>query len=128
MRVLVADHQPKVRFALRVLLERRPGSRTVEEAADALEVLVQVMKTCPDVVLLAWDLPGREDLDLVRALRRICPNVEIIALSGRLEARRASLDAGVDAFISKGDPPERLMAAIESRQWEHRAQRASNPI
>ena len=36
----------------------------------------------------------------------------MIALSGRPEARQAALDAGVDAFVSKGDPPERLFGDL----------------
>jgi DNA-binding NarL/FixJ family response regulator len=116
MRILVADDQTKVRFALRVLLRRQLGLETVDEAIDAVEVLVQAMNACPDLVLLAWDLPGLQDLDLVPALRRICPDVDIIAMSGRSEARKAALDAGVDAFVSKGEPPERLLAAIQDRQ------------
>jgi DNA-binding NarL/FixJ family response regulator len=112
MRILLADAQPKVRFALRVLLERQPGVTITDEAADAVQLLVQAMNTCPNVVLLAWDLPGLSELDSVSALRRVCPDVVIIALSVRSEARRAALDAGVDAFVSKGEPPERLLAAI----------------
>lgn len=112
MRILLADGQPKIRFALRVLLQRQPGFTIVDEAADAAELLLQAMNTCPDLVLLAWDLPGLAERDLVPALRRVCPNVVIISLSSRLEARRAALEAGVDAFVSKGDPPERLLAAI----------------
>jgi DNA-binding NarL/FixJ family response regulator len=39
----------------------------------------------------------------------------VIALSGRSEARLAALSAGADAFVSKGDPPERLLAAIRAK-------------
>jgi DNA-binding NarL/FixJ family response regulator len=112
MRILVADNQPKVRFALRVLLGRQPGLTIVEEASDAVEALTEAMNTCPDVVLLAWDLSGRQELGLIPALRRICPAVEIIVLSGRAETRQAALEAGADAFVSKGDPPEQLLLAI----------------
>lgn len=116
MRILLADDQQRVRFALRVLLERQSGFEISGEAADAVELLVEAMNACPDLVLLAWDLPGLSELDLVPALRRVCPDVGIIALSGRSEARRAALKAGVDAFVSKGDPPERLLAAIEDHR------------
>lgn len=115
MRILIADSQPKVRFALRVLLGRQLEPNIVKEASDAVEALTEAMNTCPDVVLLAWDLPGRRELKLIPALRRICPTVEIIALSGRAETRQAALEAGVDAFVSKGDPPEQLLLAIAKR-------------
>jgi DNA-binding NarL/FixJ family response regulator len=128
MRILVADDQPKVRFALRVLLERQPGLKVVGEATDAGDLLAQMETACPDLVLLAWELPGLAAVDpsagrrgepvepsgrgLLTALRRVCPDLFVIALSGRLEVRQAALDAGADAFVCKCDPPERLLAAI----------------
>ena len=39
-------------------------------------------------------------------------NLAIVALSGRPESRKDALLAGVDAFVSKAEPPERLLAAI----------------
>jgi DNA-binding NarL/FixJ family response regulator len=115
VRILIADNQPKVRFALRVLLGRQLESSIIEEASDAVEALTEAMNICPDVILLAWDLPGRRELGLIPALRRLCPAVEIIALSGRAETRQAALKAGADAFVSKGDPPDQLLLAITSR-------------
>jgi DNA-binding NarL/FixJ family response regulator len=112
MRILVADNQPKVRFALRLLLDRQLDPSQVCEASDAVEALTEAMNTCPDVILLAWDLPGRRDLKLISALQRVCPGVEIIALSGRAESRQAALEAGADAFVCKCDPPEQLLMAI----------------
>jgi DNA-binding NarL/FixJ family response regulator len=43
-----------------------------------------------------------------------CPALQVVALSGRPEARQAALDAGVHAFVSKGDPPEVLLEAVRS--------------
>ena len=113
MRILIADDQAKVRFALRVLLERQPGLQVVGEAADIGDLLIQLSITCPDLLLLAWELPGTNEIDLLPGIRRLCPKLPVIALSGRLEARQLALAAGVDAFVSKSDPPERLLAAIE---------------
>ena len=58
MQILLADNQPKVRFGLRVLLERQPGLQVVGEAADAKDLLAQVEADCPDLVLLDWELSG----------------------------------------------------------------------
>ena len=82
MRILIADDQSKVRFALRVLLERQAALEIVGEAADAEELLAQVAADCPDLVLLGWELPGLTKIDLLAALRRVCPNLMVIALSG----------------------------------------------
>ena len=112
MEVLLADNQPKVRFGLRVLLERQPGLKVVGEVTNAEDLLAQVETNCPDLVLLGWGLPGLAKPDLLSALRRACPDLFVIVLSGRTEARRAALAAGADAFVYKCDPPERLLAAI----------------
>ena len=112
MRILLADHRLKVRFALRALLEQRPEVEIVGEAVDAEDLLAQVETVCPDLVLLDWKLQGLSAVDLLPSLRRVCPKTCVIVLSGRPEARRAALDAGADAFVSKTDPPGRLLAAI----------------
>ena len=79
MRILLADGQPKVRFALRVLLEQRPEFEVAAEAADAKDLLECVKVDCPDLILLGWELPGMTDGDLLAALRRLCPNLAVIA-------------------------------------------------
>jgi DNA-binding NarL/FixJ family response regulator len=112
MRILVADSQPRVRFALRVLLEQQPDIQVVGEATDAQGLLAQARVTCPDLVLLGWELPGLLAVDSLSALRKIRSDLLVIALSGRPEARQAALQAGANAFVSKSDPPERLLAAI----------------
>jgi len=112
IRILLADDQAKVRSALRLVLEQQPGFSILGEAVDATGLLDWVKAVCPDLVLLDWELPGLETDSLLSALRARCPHLKVIALSVRPEARRAALEAGVDAFVSKVDPPERLLAAV----------------
>lgn len=97
---------------MRVLLERRSGFDVAGEAVNARELFVHVETIHPDLVLLGWELPGLAAAGSLSALRRICPGLYVIVLSGRPEARRAALAAGANAFVSKGDPPERLLEAI----------------
>jgi len=113
MRILLADDQLKVRFALRTLLERQPGLEVVGEARSDADLRGQIEATGPDLILLDWELPGERALDTLSTLRIMYPDLRVIALSGRSEARQAALQAGVDAFVSKADPPERLLAAID---------------
>ncbi len=114
MRILLADPQPKVLYALRVLLERQPGIEVAGQATDAEAVLRQAQVAHPDILLLGWEMPGREERNLIAALRECCEKIAIIALSGRAGVRQAALTAGADAFVSKGDPPEQLLNAISS--------------
>ena len=112
MRVLLADSQSRVRSALRLLLEQQPSLHLLGEAVDATGLLDWAKAACPELVILDWELPGLNAGSLLPALRELCPHLAVIALSGRPESRQAALDAGANTFVSKGDPPERLLAAV----------------
>jgi DNA-binding NarL/FixJ family response regulator len=112
MRILLADDQARVRFALRVLLAQQPDIEVVGEASCADDLAALLMATRPDLALLDWELPGLAEDGGLPALRKLYPRLAITVLSSRPGARRAAQAAGADAFVSKGDPPERLLAAI----------------
>jgi DNA-binding NarL/FixJ family response regulator len=119
LRILVADDQSDVRYALRTLLQlvKELHVEVVGEAADADTLLNEVASLEPDVLLVDWKLPG---LRAIAYLRALYPQLRIIVLSVRAEARQAALDAGADAFVFKGDPVERLVEAIQHVRDLHR--------
>lgn len=112
MRVILADDDRNVRSALRLLLEKELEFEVAGEAADGKDLLVEAGSAEPDLVLFDWELPGLKTAEMVSELRECCPRAILISLSGRLEARQAALGAGVDAFVSKGDPPERVLDVL----------------
>lgn len=115
MRVLLADNQVRVRSALHMLLKEELNLSIVGEVAEASDLLAQMKLTHPDLVLLDWELPGLSAINSLPALRDTYPGLVVIALSGRPEARWAALTAGVDAFVSKIDPPEHLITTLHSK-------------
>jgi DNA-binding NarL/FixJ family response regulator len=117
MRIVLADDRPKTRYALRQLLARQPGLEVVGEATSAGELVAHLEAACPDLVLLDWELPGlTRDGSPVAQLRRLCPGLRVVILSGDIGAREVALAAGADAYVSKTNPPERLLAAIEKER------------
>jgi CheY-like chemotaxis protein len=70
--------------------------------------------THPDLILLDWELPGLPKIGSMTGLQNVYPNLLVIVLSGRPEVRQKALAAGADAFVSKADPPERLLAVLHS--------------
>lgn len=110
--VLIADDQPQVCSALRLVLRQEPDIAAVDEAGSFEQVLGMVRRQPPNLVLLDWELPDRGGAAVLARLRAAAPNSAVIALSGRPEAHDAALAAGADAFVSKGDPPELLRAAV----------------
>jgi DNA-binding NarL/FixJ family response regulator len=130
MRVLVADDQTAVRSALRRLFNEEPGLIVVGEVCRADELLDQAIATQPDLVLLDWELPGLSTTaraepmpvgqveharhHLLVILHALHSRPKVVALSGRPEASQTALVAGVDAFVSKADPPERLLTTLRA--------------
>ena len=118
VRVLIADSRVHARSAMRLLLAQEPNVVVVGEAADVDAAISAIAACRPDVVLLDWELTrqrtGRNGDAALDDLRVASPESLVIALSGLPEARREALAAGADAFVSKGDPPEKLLAAVGS--------------
>jgi DNA-binding NarL/FixJ family response regulator len=113
----VADDQPAVRSALGRLLREKLGFSVVGEVAGVRNLLAQAAATPHDLVLLDWELPGlfasaEARCRFLDSLHALDSHPKVIALSSRPGTRRAALDAGADAFVSKGDPPERLLTTI----------------
>ncbi len=112
MRTFIADAKANVRSALALLLEQVPRFEIVGETADHLGLLQAVRRQTPDLLLLDWELPGLEAKHLLHLLRYEQPSLLVVALSSRPEAETAALEAGVNAFISKGALPERVLMAV----------------
>jgi len=67
-RVIVADSDPRVRSALRILLLEEPGLALVGETSDLPGLVTQVRQLKPDLVLLDWELPGRPAAAMLRSI------------------------------------------------------------
>jgi DNA-binding NarL/FixJ family response regulator len=116
MRVLLAVEQEGLRSALRLVLEEEAGMELVGAVSDAPALQDACHELAPDVLLVDWDLPGlQRDQRGGRSLSRLyaaAPTVQVIVLGGRPDLRAAAMAAGAHRFVSKADPPEKLIAAL----------------
>ena len=113
-RVYVADAKPEERSALRLLILDLK-MEIVGEAADWLTMLAQVPVSRVDILLVDWDLLPNSPTTALDELRRACPAALVIVLISHLDARQqAALSAGADAFISKGETPERVAERLRA--------------
>ena len=107
-RVYLADAKPEERSALRLLLLDLK-MEVVGEAADWPTLLAQVPINRIDMLLVDWDLLPSSPNAALEVLRKVCPAALVVILISHLDARQqAALSAGADAFISKGETPERV--------------------
>ena len=110
-RVLVVDDDARVRHALRALIASSPELSLAGEASSSSDALRADEELVPDVVLLDLLLPSaREGLAVLGGL--VARGREVIALTIRVELRRAALEAGAAAFVEKGVSPDVLLDVL----------------
>lgn len=113
-RVYLADAKPEERSALRLLILDLK-MEVVGEAADWFTTLAQVPISLADILLVDWDLLPSAPSTALEELRKACPAALVIVLISQLDARQqAALSAGADAFISKGETPDRVAERLRT--------------
>ena len=65
-----------------------------------------------DLVILDWELPKTGGYTALKSLRAAQPDVAIIVLNSQAGTRHVAVATGANAFVSKADSPERLLATI----------------
>jgi len=110
--IVVADDEPHVVHYLCTVLHLE-GFDVAGTAADADGALSEVTHLRPDVVLLDLHMPGG-GLQAAQMIGALAPETKILVFSA--DADDASvlplLQSGIDGYVVKGAPPERLAEAI----------------
>lgn len=107
-RVYIADALIQERSALRLMLLDLE-MEIAGQAADWSTTLAQTSISRADMLLVDWGLLPSAPSAALEELRKTCPTPLMIVLLSHLDVRQqAALSTGADAFISKGESPERV--------------------
>jgi two-component system, chemotaxis family, chemotaxis protein CheY len=119
--ILIVDGNAYMRRLTRTMLMNL-GTRSVMEAADGLAGLEALRTGDPDVMLLDWDVPVLNGMEVMRIVRSPGvfprPNIPIIMLTSRAQRSYVieALRAGVHEFLLKPTSPkalhDRLMSIV----------------
>jgi len=119
LNILVVDGNAYMRKVTRMMLINL-GAKSVMEAADGLAALEQIRNCDPDVMLLDWDMPLLNGMEVVRIVRSPGvfprPNLPIIMLTnqGHRSAVVQALHAGVNEFLVKPTSAKALHDRLSS--------------
>jgi DNA-binding NarL/FixJ family response regulator len=111
--VLVVDDQESARQGLIALLSLQPDLEIVGEAANGREAIRLTTKHQPHVVLMDIEMPLMDGIEATRWIKQVWPHIKVVILSIHDELRERVLNEGADAFLAKGEPPERLLAILK---------------
>ena len=115
-RVILADDDPLVRGAVRLILAHHRNYEILGEATNGDEAISLAAQTRPDVLLLDLHMPKRPGLTALQDLRTIVPNMRIILLTVSIERRQIleALQAGARGIVLKEAARTVLPTAVES--------------
>jgi len=116
IRVFLADDHVMVREGLAALLAREPGIEVVGQCGDGLDVVEQVLKHEPDVVILDIMMPGLNGLDVCRELSRRLETASVLILTMYDDEQfiARALDYGANGYLLKEAATGQLAAAVRS--------------
>jgi len=116
LRILLADDHATVRHGLKLLIDRQADMEVVGEAADGDGVLRQAEALKPDIVVIDISMPGMNGLVATRALKRMQPDVAIVALTRHDDETYLEelLRAGASGYVLKQSASLEFMRAIRA--------------
>ena len=114
MRILIADDQKRTRQSLRLLLKTLPKIKEIWEAANGQEAVRSVTELQPNLAVIDGRMPVMDGVEATRLIKANWPQIKVIILSMYPEYQAMANQAGADAFVSKGQPPQELMDTISA--------------
>jgi DNA-binding NtrC family response regulator len=132
-RILIADDQPDVLEALKLLL--KPDGYAVDTAASPAAVLKAVDRREYDVVVIDLNYArdttsGEEGLDLLARLRRLDETLPVVVMTawGSVSLAVEAMRAGARDFVEKPWDNDRLLAILRTQADLGRALRRSSRL
>ena len=114
VRIVIADDHAVVRKGLGQIISETSDMEVIAEAGDGNQLLGEIRKLQPDLVLMDINMPEKSGWDVMMQLKRESPKLPVIVLSISPEKDFAVkfLKAGASGYLTKTSAPEQLVEAI----------------
>ena len=113
VRILIVDDHDLVREGVTARLDGHPNLKVIGEAATAAAAIGRVAELTPDVVVLDYQLPDGNGIDLCRHIRDVSPAIKCVIYTGSQLDHEAATRAGAAAVVLKRLVGDDLITTIE---------------
>lgn len=112
--IVVADDHGIVREGLRRLLEAEPDLKVVGEAEDGRDVLIEVDRNRPDIVVLDITMPRMGGLETLERLRTDHKDTKVILLSVHNDPPfiQSAIGLRADGYVLKNGRASEIVTAV----------------
>lgn len=114
IKILVADDHEIVRKGMGTIISETSDLCLVGEAENGNEVLQKLNELNVDVLVMDFDMPGKNGLDTLIELKAVFPKLPVIILSIFPEDHYGTrfLKAGASGYLGKASASDQLVVAI----------------
>jgi two-component system, NarL family, response regulator LiaR len=116
IRVMIVDDHAVVRSGLSAFLLAYDDLELVGEAGGGKEAVANCRQNAPDVVLMDLVMPEMDGAETTREILKTCPNIKVIALTSFPEEDlvQKALKAGALSYLLKNVSGDELAKAIRA--------------
>ena len=120
--ILIVDDENGPRQALRMLLKEDYSVYLAANVTEALEILEQEPI---DIVITDLRMPERSGVDLLREVKEIDPDIQVIIFTGygQLETAMKAVTYGAFAYMEKPFDNDAMLDVVQSAIAKHRTER-----
>ena len=116
IRILVVDDHSLLRDGIAALIEGQDDMELIAQASNGRDGIEQYRTHAPDITLMDLQMPEKNGIDAITAIRQTSPDARIIVLttySGDVQVTSA-LEAGARAYLLKNLLHKELLDTIRT--------------
>ena len=115
IKTAIVEDQSRYRELLRLILTGADNIQVIFEREHCRNIIDDVVKDMPDVLIMDIDLPGKSGIDAVTELKAVFPEIKILMLTVFEEDEKifAAIKAGANGYLLKKDSPQKILDAIK---------------
>jgi DNA-binding NarL/FixJ family response regulator len=112
--IVIVEDDRGLREQLIKLLGTTLDMQCVGAFASAEDVLPQIGKKAPDIILMDIKLPAMSGIECLTIIKKFAPDVQVIIITvyEDTELIFRALKAGANGYLIKSSPPEELLESI----------------
>jgi len=115
IRVCIFEDNKMVRDALEAILNGTPGFTCTGAFADGMNIIRDIRRSEPDVVMMDIEMPGMNGIEATRIIRDQFPDIKILIQTVFNDSEKIfnALCSGASGYILKNDPPSKQVEAVQ---------------
>ena len=116
IRVVIADDHEVFADALALLLDKEPDIAVTGVAAGLTALRAVAARSCPDVVLMDYELADGTGVQATAELHSTCPDAKVVMLTSFADddVLVAAIEAGCTGFVTKHRAGQEVVDAVRA--------------